>query len=275
MSGKEPDPRFGEFFAENRDHWEEILQQNSLTDAVYRAEEFLAGETALLPIEEEEVGEVAGKTLLDLQCFAGVRTLSWARKGATVTGVDISAEAIEIARSLAAETGLENQATFIEANVYDLPAVHDGQYDVVFTSFGVLCWLPDLERWAEVVGEYLKPGGTFYLAEHHPIADVLSFDFDRDGASIDIETSYFSTETPATGNGPPYKWTHSLGETLSSLLDAGIELRFVHEHPFSPLERFPGMIQDENRYWRFEQDIDLPLMVTVKGKMKKGSEFDQ
>ena len=203
---------------------------------MYGAEEFLAGEPVLLPIEQEELKNIEGKKLLDLQCFVGVHTLSWARNGATVIGVDISAEAIELSRRVAAKAGLETRANFIEANVYDLLEIHSERYDVVFTNFGVLCWLPDIERWAEVVTEFLKPGGTFYIAGYtvcrkslcnrgpdstqdfsltvyHPMADALSYDFASDGTAIRIEHPYFSTEPPTTGeDGPPYKWTHGLGE---------------------------------------------------------------
>ena len=257
------------YFRENRKHWEEILQQSSATESVSRIEEFLTGETALLPIEEEELGNIDGTNLLDLQCFVGIRTLSWARKGATVTGVDMSTEAINASRKIAAEAGLEDQASFIEANVYDLPEIHSERYDVVFTNFGVLCWLPDIELWAEVVAEFLKPGGIFYLAEYHPISDALSYDFTDEEAPITIENPYFLTEEPVTPEAEgPFKWTHSLGETLTALIDAGIELKFVHEHPFSVIEHSPGMIEDENGYWRFENDVDLPQLVTIKGKMK-------
>ena len=171
------------------------------------------GKSVLLPIEQEELKNIEGKKLLDLQCFVGVHTLSWARNGATVIGVDISAEAIELSRRVAARAGLESRVNFIEANVYDILEIHSERYDVVFTNFGVLCWLPDIERWAEVVTEFLKPGGTFYIAEYHPMADALSYDFASDGTAIRIEHPYFSTEPPTTGeDGPPYKWTHGLGE---------------------------------------------------------------
>lgn len=258
-----------EYFEENRAHWEEMVQELSVTDSIDAIEAFLAGESALLPIQEEELGSVDGKTLLDLQSHVGIRTLSWARNGATVTGVDISAESIALSRELATEAELEDRAKFIQANVLELPENHDQRYDVVVTNFGVLCWMPDIDRWAEVVAEMLESGGTFYLAEHHPIATALSDDLGDEETGIHVENPYFSTETPATTeSGPPYKWTHGLGEILSALVDAGIELQFVHEHPFSILQRSPEMVQDENGYWRFENDIDLPLMVTVKGKMK-------
>lgn len=263
------DPNRSEYFNENRAHWEEIVQDLSITDSIDAIDEFLAGESALLPIQHEEIGSVDGKTVLDLQSYVGIRTLSWAREGAIVTGVDLSAESIALSRELTVEAGLEDRANFIRANVLDLPEKHDKRYDVVVTNFGVLCWMPDIDQWAEVVAEMLKPGGTFYLAEHHPIATALSDDLGDDEAPITMEHPYFSGEDPiTTENGPPYKWTHGLGEILTALMDAGIELQFVHEHSFSIIQRSPEMNQDENGYWRFENDIDLPLMVTVKGKLK-------
>ncbi|WP_096394354.1 bifunctional 2-polyprenyl-6-hydroxyphenol methylase/3-demethylubiquinol 3-O-methyltransferase UbiG [Halorubrum trapanicum] len=203
---------------------------------------------------------------MDLQSHLGVRTLSWARAGATVTGVDIAAESVAVARDLAAEAGLADRAEFIQANVLDLPAAHDERYDIVVTNFGVLCWLPDLNAWASVVAELLEPGGVVYLAEHHPVATALSDSLGADGDPITVEHPYFSTETPATsGDARPHKWTHGLGEILTALIEAGIELEFVHEHPFSVIQRAPEMVQADNGTWQFDSDVDLPLLVTVKG----------
>lgn len=263
---QDTDSDHSERFEENRRHWEEMVQQFSITDSIDPIDKFLSGESALLPVQRKEIGSVDGKTLIDLQSHIGIRTLSWAREGATVTGIDISAESIALSRQLAVEAGLEDHATFIQANVLDLPDRHDERYDVAVTNFGVLCWMPDIDRWAAVVAELLKPGGTFYLAEHHPIATALSDDLGAEDAEMTFENPYFSTETPVTEDGPPYKWTHGLGEILSALIDAGIELQFVHEHPFSILQRSPEMVKDENGYWRFEDKIDLPLLVTVKGR---------
>ncbi len=117
---------------------------------------------------------MAGKRLLHLQCHFGLDTLSWARLGATVTGVDFSGRAIALARRLAAQSGLP--ATFVESDLYELPAVLDGRFDIVFTSWGVLCWLPDLARWARLIADYLAPGGIFYIAEFHPFLFALADD---------------------------------------------------------------------------------------------------
>ena len=124
------------------------------------------GGITLKALEREEVGPVSGKTLLHLQCHFGLDTMSWARLGAQATGVDFSDEAIELARALNAEVGTD--ARFIRSDVYDLTNVLDEEFDIVFTSYGVLVWLPDLDRWADVIRRCLKPGGTFYIVEFHP-----------------------------------------------------------------------------------------------------------
>lgn len=268
---EQADATDAEYFEENRAHWEEMVEQIAVTDSIAVVEEFLDGESALLRVQLDELGSVEGETLLDLQSHIGLRTLSWAREGATVTGVDISAESIAFSRELAAHAGLADRAAFVQSNVLSLPEHHDDTYDVVVTNFGVLCWMPDIDEWAEVVAQMLEPGGTFYLAEHHPIATALSDDL-REETPVTVENPYFSTDTPITPEeNPPHKWTHGLGEILSALVDAGIELEFVHEHPFSVIQRSPEMVQDEDGYWRFENDIDLPLLVTVKGEKKAQS----
>ncbi|MFC6786324.1 class I SAM-dependent methyltransferase [Halobaculum halobium] len=262
------DPHRARFEA-NREHWESMVEPVSATDGTAEIESFLAGESALLPVQREELGDVDGARLLDLQCSIGTRTLSWAREGATVTGADISAESVRVARELADEAGLADRAEFVRSNVYDLPDGHDRRYDTVVTNFGVLCWLPDLDRWAAVAAELLEPGGTFYLAEHHPIATALSDDLGTGGEPLSVEHPYFSTDDPVTApDGSTHKWPHGLGEILTALADAGIRIRFVHEYPFSPIRRSSEMVQDDRGRWRFEGDRDLPLLVTVKGELR-------
>ncbi len=132
---------------------------------------FRAGRCALKPIELAEVGDVAGKTLLHLQCHFGLDTLSWARRGARVTGVDFSDEAIRLARSLSSELAIP--AEFIRSDIYELDRVLDREFDIVFTSYGVLVWLSDIRLWGRTVARFLKPGGIFYIAELHPITMIF------------------------------------------------------------------------------------------------------
>src|SRR4029077_6379893 len=164
----------------NRGHWDEATDIHARGN-VYGIEDFKAGRCQLHRIEVEELGDVAGKTLLHLQCHFGLCTLSWARRGAIVTGVDFSPKAIALARSLATEVGLD--ARFVESNVYDLPVALSGRFDIVFCPSRVLSWLPALKPWGEIVPSYLEPGGTFYIAEAHPFIRVFPMDNDiKDGS---------------------------------------------------------------------------------------------
>ena len=165
--------------------------------AFYDVEAFKAGQSRLLSIEREEVGDVRGKSLLHLQCHFGLDTLSWARLGAQATGVDFSAPAIRLARALNDELGLG--ATFVHSNVYDLPDALTGQFDIVYTSYGVLVWLPDLIRWAAVVAHFLEPGGTFYIVEGHPFMYVFDMERAAEPQGLRVDQSYF-------GGAEPRRW---------------------------------------------------------------------
>jgi SAM-dependent methyltransferase len=142
----------------------------------YGVDGFLAGRDTLGPIEASEIGDVAGRSLLHLQCHLGLDTLSLARRGATVTGLDFSPVAVDEARSLAARAGLP--ATFVQADLYEAREALEGAFDMVYSSWGTICWLPDIRAWARVVADMLAPGGTFYFADSHPFALVLD---ERDG----------------------------------------------------------------------------------------------
>ena len=163
---------------------------------MYDVEGFKKGRSSLSDIEVSELGPLIheGTTLLHLQCHFGLDTLSWARRGAVVTGVDFSGEGIATARGLADEVGLSARATFVQSDVLALPDVLQGSFDVVFTSWGALIWIGDLERWAQVVAHFLKPGGTFYIAEFHPYAFLLADDSSSD--SLRIGYPYFQYGRP-------------------------------------------------------------------------------
>ena len=154
----------------NRTNWDERTPVHAASES-YDVEGFKAGRITLHDVERGEMGDVSGKTLLHLQCHFGLDTMSWARLGAKATGVDFSDAAIDLARSLNSELDLD--VRFIRSNVYDLPDVLDEQFDIVFTSVGVLCWLPDLDKWASVVSHHLKPGGMFYILDGHPLMNVF------------------------------------------------------------------------------------------------------
>jgi SAM-dependent methyltransferase len=168
----------------NRAHWDEVVPLHVASE-FYDVASFKAGRNALLPVELREVGDVRGKTLLHLQCHFGLDTLSWVREGAIVTGVDFSPAAVAAARALAAETGLV--ARFIESDVYELPEVLHETFDVVFASYGVLCWLPDFPAWARMAASFVRPGGEFYLIDGHGIGWALD---DTPGAGLSLKYAY-------------------------------------------------------------------------------------
>lgn len=235
-----------------------------------------ANPVRLRDYEIAEVGDVAGRTLLHLQCHFGLDTLSWARLGAIVTGVDFSSEAVDAARRLADDVDLP--ATFIQSDLYSLPDALEGDFDVVYTSAGVLGWLPDIGRWARVVAHFVKPGGRFYVTEIHPVAQVFDEDDVRPG-ELRLRYPYWSHQEPITlpVNGSyadpsapteglvEHGWDHSLGEIITSLVEAGLHIEFLHEFdfvlwPVAFLER-----SDDGRY-RLPAGAkgELPLFFSLK-----------
>lgn len=224
----------------NRDLWNGWTRLHS-GSAVYDVDGFKAGKTTLRAIELAELGDVSGKSLLHLQCHFGLDTLSWARNGALVTGVDFSDEAIALAQSLSSE--LDIPAEFICSDLFALPGVLDRQFDIVFTSYGVVGWLADLNRWAELIARYLRPGGTFYIVEHHPFRRLL-FPRRFDDMGKPLDQGYFQRLEPVRSEErgsyaepgadywhTAYYWMHGLGEIVTALVSAGLRLQFLHEHP--------------------------------------------
>ncbi|MBE0433165.1 class I SAM-dependent methyltransferase [candidate division WOR-3 bacterium] len=265
------DRRFEKYFAANRELWNAYTPVNERSK-VYDLAAFKRGKSSLNRIEIKELGDVNGKTLLHLQCHFGQDTLSWARMGARVTGVDFSKKAIELAKSLARELSID--ARFIECNVYDLPGVLEEKFDVVFTSYGALCWLPDLGQWAKVIRHFLEKTGTFYLVEFHPLLSA----FDDEGV---LKYPYFATAEPmryevkkgcysnpdAVFSAESYEWTHSLSDTINALLQAGLKIEFVHEFPFSVYGDRPFLKQREDGFWYHQnEDINVPLMFSIKAR---------
>jgi SAM-dependent methyltransferase len=252
------------------DNWTALHAQSSY----YDIEGAKAGKSTLSPLEIEALGDVTGKSLLHLQCHFGLDTLSWARRGAQVTGVDFSERAIDLARSLARELAIP--AHFVHSDIYDLPAVLDDEFDVVFTSYGVLYWLPDLPRWAAVVARFLKPAGTFFIVDGHPFAGVFT---DGDDGTLRPARPYFGGQAPemvasygsyaassAAFQGMQYGWTHPLSEIVNAVLAAGLRLESLHEFPYSHFPRWPGMERGDDGWWRLagtNHDL-VPLLFSLK-----------
>ena len=256
--------------AVNRNNWDERTRAHAASD-FYDVEGFKKGRITLTDIERQEVGDVSGKTLLHLQCHFGLDTMSWSRLGARVTGVDFSDAAIGLARQLNEELRLG--VRFINSNIYDLPDVLEEQFDIVFTSYGVLTWLPDIARWAEVVSNCLKPAGVFYIVEFHPFAAV--FETSELGDMVPTykyfhhelffeggEPSYAGKEVIET---PTYEWQHSLGDIVCALIDAGLKIEFLHEFPFACYQAYTAMERGDDGWWRLtKQNDSYPQMFSIR-----------
>ena len=237
----------------------------------YDLEGFKSGKSSLNYIELEEVGEVRGKSLLHLQCHFGQDTLSWARLGAEVTGADLSDAAIETAQGLAAE--LQLPAEFICANVLELDRHLKQQYDIIFTSYGVLTWLPDLPRWGEVIAKALKPGGFFYIVEFHPMLHVLDYHKPEGIAHpyFDTREAYEEVFTGTYTDGGEdlelhgVEWRHSISDIINALTGQGLRLEYFNEFPFSVYNCFPDMVEAGEGRWVFK-DIGekIPYLFSLK-----------
>jgi SAM-dependent methyltransferase len=275
-----------EYLKNNKDLWNEITPIHARSE-FYDLEGFKAGKSSLIcPIELEEMGDVSGKSLLHLQCHFGMDTLFWARRGAKVTGVDFSDKSIDLARSLSRELGIE--ADFICCNIYDLPETLRDRFDIVYTSGGVLCWLPDLKRWGKIIAHFLKPGGFFYILEGHPFIMVFNDEKSPDNTEPKVKHSYFHTPEPtkwesecdytSSAKGSlkwidedpdvmvthaSYEWTHSMSDIINSLISAGLKIEFLHEYPEIFYKSLPFMESNDGRSWRIPGD-KLPLIFTLK-----------
>jgi SAM-dependent methyltransferase len=257
--------------AANRAHWDEVapVHLNS-----YGIEGLLAGKSRIDEIQKRELYPVAGKDLLHLQCHIGTDTLSLALDGARVTGVDFSPKSIEIARSLARRMGIG--AEFIVANVLDLQDVLRRQFDIVYTSKGVLCWIRDIRRWAETVSFLLKPGGTFYVMDIHPFAMIFDDD-ERDGLAI--RYPYFAQAEPLLfdDDHPDYsdfsyipkrktfEWAWPLSDIVNALIGSGLTVEFLHEFDRAFFKAHSGMREVGGGWWEFERyRKNIPFTFSLK-----------
>jgi len=263
-----------EYIKANRELWDELTNIHLQATDYYNIESFRSGVSTLRSIELEEVGDVVGKSLLHLQCHFGLDTLSWARLGAVVVGVDLSPESIRVANSLKRDMGIA--AKFLCSDVYDLPQVLTDQFDIVFSSYGVLLWIPDLGRWAKIIASFLNRGGSFFMVDGHPFSMILRND-DKD-PTLKVCRPYFHSRLPREGknecdyanpnvtiNRPSYTWHHSLSDVINSLTSAGLEIESFLEYPYCDKPYHSFMDAREDGWWSFKAQPDLiPLTFSVK-----------
>lgn len=263
----EPTDKFVEI---NKALWNEKTRHHVSSD-FYDMPSFMAGKTTLKDIELGLLGDVTGKSVLHLQCHFGQDTMSIARMGARTTGVDLSDEAIGTATRLAVELSLN--ARFICCNLYDLPQHLDEQFDIVFTTYGTIGWLPDMKAWAEIVSGYLKPGGKFVFAEFHPALWMFDNDFTH------VQYSYFNKEVIVEYEQGTYadrqadmrlesvSWNHDLAEVMQSLINAGLRIELFHEYDHSPYNCFANTIEVAPGKFQVKgMEGKLPMMYALRAE---------
>lgn len=229
------------YFQINKQSWNNRLQAH-LDSEFYDLENFKKGTTSLNEIELSLLGNIEGKSILHLQCHFGQDSISLARMGANVTGVDLSDQSIAVAQELANE--LKVNARFICCNIYDLPQHLNEQFDYVFTSYGVLGWLPDLDAWAKLIHQFLKPNGKLVLAEFHPVVWMfddnfthVGYNYFNTGALVEQETGTYADRTADLAQSY-INWNHGLGEVIQSLIATNLSLKHIEEFNYSPYACF-------------------------------------
>ena len=225
-------------------------------------------------IQRSELGSVEGKSLLHLQCQLGTDALSWARLGASVTGMDFSERAIAAAKKLFEDCNTLGR--FFVAELYESRSVLNEQFDIVYTGGGALIWLPDIKGWAKVMSAFLKPGGTFYINDFHPV--MLSLDLGRDDGLLSITRNYFETDEPESideatsyagsgviSNTRHFNWNHGIGEITTALIDAGLRIEFVREFQFVGYQGVPALEKPDEDWWRLPDHRErLPLAFSIR-----------
>ncbi|UZO80519.1 class I SAM-dependent methyltransferase [Aquimarina sp. ERC-38] len=260
--------KYNRYFNVNQKSWDARVPMH-LESEFYNVKGFNKGESTLQAFELQALGEVRGEKLLHLQCHFGLDTLSWSRKGAICTGIDLSETAIQTARKLAETNAL--QADFVCGNVLDTPKLVEDTFDIVFTSYGVINWLPDLTEWGQIIAAKLRHGGIFYMVEFHPICWM----FDHESSIMSPVHTYSSSDVieevvkgsyadkTANLTGSECTWNHGLGDVVNALIDAGLQLSFLNEHYETPYPIFSDLTQISNGLFIQKPSL-YPLLFEIK-----------
>lgn len=248
-------------FETNKNSWNQRVETH-FSSKFYDVPGFLAGGSSLNEIELNGLKHVDQKTLLHLQCHFGLDSLSWARLGAQVTGVDISDTAIDKAKTLQQQTKLS--AEFICADVYSYGNQSKQLFDIVYTSYGAICWLPDIEQWAQIIANCLKPAGQFYMAEFHPLVDLLAgySYFHQDEPDVEFEDTY--TENCDGTKHEFAVWTHTMSDVINALIKAGLSITQVKEFDYSPYNCFAGMQEKQpGKFYLEHKSHHAPMVYSI------------
>lgn len=256
------------YFETNKATWNEKVKVHAESE-MYDLEAFKEGKTSLMTYELDALGDVKGKSLLHLQCHFGQDTLSWSRLGAKCTGVDLSDEGVKMARQLNDELKLD--AKFVCCNVLDTSNYVKKQFDIVFTSYGVIGWLPDLKPWGKMIAERLQTGGAFYMAEFHPIVwmfdylqnpPVLKYGYMQEDVIYEEYDGTYADESSSMKS-KEYGWNHGIGEVVSALTEAGLHIEYLTEHDESPYNVLPDLELTKSGMYATKDKL-YPLIFTLK-----------
>jgi 2-polyprenyl-3-methyl-5-hydroxy-6-metoxy-1,4-benzoquinol methylase len=258
----------------NRQSWNNRTETH-LQSEFYDLDNFLKGNTSLNTIELNLLGDVKGKNILHLQCHFGQDSISLSRLGANVTGVDLSDKAIETAKEIANKTNSTTQ--FICCDIYDLPNYLNEKFDIVFTSYGTIGWLPDLDKWANIVSTFLQPNAQFVFVEFHPVVwmfddnfDKISYRYFNSGAILETESGTYADRN-ADIQQSYVMWNHGISEVLNSLINNGLEIKSLDEFDYSPYNCFNNTVEFEPKKYRIKHlDNKIPMLYSITA-MKKNS----
>ncbi|MCI5054928.1 MAG: class I SAM-dependent methyltransferase [Flavobacteriales bacterium] len=263
-----------DYLKTNQKSWDAKVASH-YESAFYNVDGFIKGQTSLNEIELPLLGNISGLKVLHLQCHFGQDSISLARMGADVTAVDFSNEALKKGEELCGLTG--QKVRFVHSDIYSLPQKLEGSgaYDLVFTSYGTIGWLPDLEKWSNVIAHYLKPGGHLVFAEFHPV--LWMFDDDFEGVAYKysksdpiIEQLEGSYADPKSNNVYEHiSWNHGLGEVFSALHKAGMIIEYFEEFDYSPYDAFRHSEEYEKGKFRVKKfGNKIPLVYALKAKLE-------
>lgn len=259
-----------EYFNINKATWNEKVKIHADSE-MYDLKAFKNGKSSLMTYELNALGDVNGKSLLHLQCHFGQDTLSWSRLGAKCTGVDISNEGIKLAQQLNEELHLD--AEFVCCNVLDTSKFVKDTFDIVFTSYGTIGWLPDLKPWAKMINNRLKKGGVFYIAEFHPIVwmfdytegkPVMKYGYMQDEVIYEEYEGTYADESSKMIS-KEFGWNHGLGEVITALTEAGMQIEFLKEHDESPYNVLPDLKKTKSGMY-VTKDKLYPLIFELKAR---------
>lgn len=256
-----------EYFDVNKASWNQRAEVH-FDSEFYDLESFVQGRSSLQSIELQHLGNIEGLKILHPMCHFGQDSLSLARMGATVTGADLSDRAIEKAKELAKQISVP--ATFINCNYYDLPNHLTGKFDILYSSYGVIGWLPDLTKWAEIAFQFTKKGGRLLLVEFHPFVWMYDDEFKK------IQYSYFNDELIKTEDASYtdkeshhknefISWNHPLSEVITALLSAGFKISALQEYNYSPYNCFSNTYEFEKGKYRIQNfDDKVPYVYAIE-----------